>query len=145
MKAIAKETVGFGMPWETEYGYAQAVKVGDTVYLSGQVGHDDKGKIVQPSSAAEKALPPGHAAMEVQMRRAYANAVQLLARYDLTLDHVVEEVLYVLDMPSAFAVAGRVRKAAYAANVPQVASTMLVTPQLALPGQLVEIKLVART
>ncbi len=39
---IDKETKSFGMPWEKEYGYAQAVKVGDTIYLSGQVSHDDR-------------------------------------------------------------------------------------------------------
>jgi 2-iminobutanoate/2-iminopropanoate deaminase len=47
------------MPWEKEYGYAQAVKVGDTIYVSGQVSHDDKGNIV------------GRGDMEVQMRQAY--------------------------------------------------------------------------
>jgi enamine deaminase RidA (YjgF/YER057c/UK114 family) len=25
------------MPWEEEYGYSQAVKVGDTIYIAGQV------------------------------------------------------------------------------------------------------------
>ncbi|HXW12407.1 MAG TPA: hypothetical protein VD694_06580 [Nitrososphaeraceae archaeon] len=43
---ISKETKSFGMPWEKEYGYAQAVKVGDIIYVSGQVSHDDKGNIV---------------------------------------------------------------------------------------------------
>jgi 2-iminobutanoate/2-iminopropanoate deaminase len=41
--AISKESKSFGMPWEKEYGYSQAVKVGDTIYLSGLVSHDDKG------------------------------------------------------------------------------------------------------
>jgi 2-iminobutanoate/2-iminopropanoate deaminase len=35
------------MSWEKEYGYAQAVKVEDTIYLSGQVSHDDRGNIVE--------------------------------------------------------------------------------------------------
>ena len=39
--AINKETKSLGMPWEKEYGYSQAVKVGDTIYLSGQISHDD--------------------------------------------------------------------------------------------------------
>ena len=43
---VSKETQSLGMPWEQEYGYSQAVKVGDTIYLSGQVSHDDKGNIV---------------------------------------------------------------------------------------------------
>ncbi|MBD2532016.1 hypothetical protein H6G97_21470 [Nostoc flagelliforme FACHB-838] len=40
---ISKETQSLNMPWEQEYGYSQAVKVGDTIYLSGQVSHDDMG------------------------------------------------------------------------------------------------------
>jgi hypothetical protein len=38
---ITKESKGLGMPWEKEYGYAQAVKVGDTIYVSGQLSHGD--------------------------------------------------------------------------------------------------------
>jgi enamine deaminase RidA (YjgF/YER057c/UK114 family) len=44
--SINKETMSLGMPWEKEYSYSQAVKVGDTIYVSGQVAHDDNGKIV---------------------------------------------------------------------------------------------------
>jgi hypothetical protein len=57
---------------------------------------------------------------------------------------VVEEVLYVTNMEKAFAVAGPVRKEAYRSETPQVASTILVTPRLALPTQLIEIKLIAK-
>jgi 2-iminobutanoate/2-iminopropanoate deaminase len=63
---INKETKSFGMPWEKEYGYAQVVKVEDTIYLSGQVSHDDKGNIV------------GRGDMETQMRQAYTNILKLL-------------------------------------------------------------------
>jgi enamine deaminase RidA (YjgF/YER057c/UK114 family) len=58
------------------------------------------------------------------------------------LDNVVEEVLYVTDMDAAFAVAGEVRAAAYG-GPPVVASTILVTPRLAFPDQLIEIKFIA--
>ncbi len=37
------------MPWEDQYGYAQAVKVGDTIYVSGQLSHDDQGNMVAPA------------------------------------------------------------------------------------------------
>jgi enamine deaminase RidA (YjgF/YER057c/UK114 family) len=50
--------------------------------------------------------------MEEQMRVTYANAAKLLARFGATLDHVVEETLYVLDVDAVFAVAGKVRKEA---------------------------------
>ena len=32
-------TENFGVPWETAYGYVQAIKSGDTIYLSGQLSH----------------------------------------------------------------------------------------------------------
>ncbi len=35
--ALRKDVKGFGMPWEDQYGYVQAVKVDDTIYVSGQL------------------------------------------------------------------------------------------------------------
>jgi enamine deaminase RidA (YjgF/YER057c/UK114 family) len=78
------------------------------------------------------------------MRQTYANAKKILSEFGATLDNVVEEVLYVTDMDIAFAVAGPVRKEAYGAKRPEVASTILVTPRLALPTQLIEIKFIAK-
>jgi enamine deaminase RidA (YjgF/YER057c/UK114 family) len=143
--SLSKETREMGMPWESSYGYAQAVKVGDTIYISGQLGHDSDGNIVGPAPLDEHNRILDHSNMEVQMRQSYENARLMLAKYGATLDNVVEEVLYVTDMDAAFAAAGPVRKAAYASDKPAVASTILVTPRLALPTQLIEIKFIART
>lgn len=88
---ISKETKSLDMPWEKEYGYAQAVKVGETIYLSGQVSHDEEGNIV------------GLRDMETQMRQRYANIQKVLAQYGATMDNIVDEVLFVTDMDSAFA------------------------------------------
>ena len=46
---IEKQTEVLGMPWEGLYGYVQAVKVGNTLYLSGQLSHDDQGNMVAPA------------------------------------------------------------------------------------------------
>jgi 2-iminobutanoate/2-iminopropanoate deaminase len=43
---ISKDAKGLGMPWEAEYGYARAVKVGDTIYISGQLSHDEEENFV---------------------------------------------------------------------------------------------------
>jgi 2-iminobutanoate/2-iminopropanoate deaminase len=48
---ISKKGTSLDMPWEQEFGYAQAVKVENTTYLSGQVSHHDKGNIVGPGDA----------------------------------------------------------------------------------------------
>jgi enamine deaminase RidA (YjgF/YER057c/UK114 family) len=134
----------FGMPWEEQYGYAQAVKVADTIYVSGQLSHDEQGNIVGPAPLDGMGRIIDHSNMETQMRQTYANAKKILHEFGATLDDVVEEVLYVTDMETAFAVAGSVRKEAYGSKKPAVASTILVTPRLALPTQLIEIKLIAK-
>lgn len=141
---IRKDAKGLGMPWEAEYGYAQAVKVGDTIYVSGQLSHDDEGNLVGAASLDDQGRIVDHSNMEVQMRQTYANAKKLLGLYGATLDNVVEEVLYVTDMNAAFAVAGSVRKEAYGSERPEVTSTILVTPRLAFPAQLIEIKFTAK-
>ena len=82
--------------------------------------------------------------MGAQIRQAYVNAATLLARFGATLDDVVEEVMFVLDLDTAFAAAPAIRREAYGRELPQVANTLLVTPRLAFREQLVEIKFVAR-
>ena len=141
---LNKETKTFGMPWEKLYGYVQAVKVDDTIYVSGQLSHDDEGNTVGAAPLDDSGKIRDHSNMEIQMRQTYVNAKKILAEFGATLDNVVEEVLYVTDMDKAFAAAGPVRKDAYGSQIPNVASTILVTPRLALPTQLIEIKFVAR-
>ncbi|MEV4622097.1 Rid family hydrolase [Asanoa sp. NPDC049573] len=136
-------TENFGVPWEESYGYVQAIKRGDSIYVSGQLANDgadlvamapldDEGQIADAGNMAD------------QMRQAYRNADVLLRRFGASLDDVAEEVIYTLDIDAAFQAAGPVRKAAYGRADPQVASTLVGATRLAIPGQLVEIKMVAR-
>lgn len=129
--AISKETMSLDMPWEKEYGYAQAVKVGDTIYLSGQVSHDEGGNIV------------GLRDMESQMRQTYANIQKMLAQYGATMDNIVDEVLFVTDMNSAFAAAVKCRREVFS-RTPVVASTIVQIQRLAFPELMIEIKCVAK-
>ncbi len=64
--ALRKEVKGFGMPWEDRYGYVQALKVDDTIYVSGQLGHDDQGTLVGADSLEDSN-------METQMRQTYVH------------------------------------------------------------------------
>jgi enamine deaminase RidA (YjgF/YER057c/UK114 family) len=118
--------------------------VDDTIYVSGQLSHDEDGNMVGAAPLDDSGNIRDHSNMEIQMRQTYANAKRILAEFGATLDNVVEEVVYVTDMDEAFAAAGTVRKAAYGSQNPQVASTILVTPRLALPPQLIEIKFIAK-
>jgi enamine deaminase RidA (YjgF/YER057c/UK114 family) len=142
--ATRKGAKYFGVPWEAAYGYAQAVKSGDLIFVSGQLSHDETGNFIAPAPLDNSGKVVDFSNMEAQMRQSYKNAQAILGKFGASLANVVEEVIYVLDMKSAFAAAGPVRKAAYGTEKPEVASTILVTPSLALPQQLIEIKLVAR-
>lgn len=137
--AIDKEAVYFGVPWEDDYGYAQAIKVGDILYISGQLSHDEKGNLVAPASLDKAGRPADFSMMEEQMRATYANTVKLLERFGASLDNVVEETLYVLDVDAAFAVAAKVRKDAFGTVRPQCASNLIGVSRLAFPEQLIEI------
>jgi enamine deaminase RidA (YjgF/YER057c/UK114 family) len=142
--ALHKDVKGFEMPWEDQYGYVQALKVGDTIYISGQLSHDEQGNIVGAAPLDDNGKIRDHSNMEIQMRQTYANAKKILYEFGATLDNVVEEVVYVTDMDKAMSVAGPVRKEAYGSERPEVASTILVTPRLAFPTQLIEIKFIAK-
>jgi enamine deaminase RidA (YjgF/YER057c/UK114 family) len=128
---INKDAKSLGMPWEKEYGYAQAVKVGDTIYLSGQVSHDNEGNIV------------GRGDMEAQMRQAYSNIENVLSQYGASMDNIVDEILFVTDMDTAFAAATRCRHDIFAGS-PVVASTIVQIQRLAFPDLLIEIRCVAK-
>jgi enamine deaminase RidA (YjgF/YER057c/UK114 family) len=99
--------------------------------------------MVAPAALDAEGRIVDHTHMEAQMRQTYANARKILARFGASLSDVVEEVIYVTDMDTAFSAAGPVRKEAYGSK-PMVASTILVTPRLALPTQLIEIRFIAR-
>ena len=128
---INKEIKSFGLPWERQYGYTQAVKVDDTIYLSGQVSHDDNGDIV------------GRGNMETQMRQAYANIRKLLEQYGAKMENLVEEVLFVTNMNKAFDAAVKCRKEIFS-GPPAVASTIVQIQRLAFPELMIEIKCVAK-
>jgi enamine deaminase RidA (YjgF/YER057c/UK114 family) len=124
-----KETQAHGMPWEAQYGYAQGLKIDDTVWLSGQVGHDEHGTVAD--------------GMEAQMRQAYANIHRLLAGFNLSMADVVDETLYVLDNDAAFAARQRLGREVYPDPM-EVPSTMIGVAKLNLPSLLVEIKVIAK-
>jgi len=134
-----KKVVNLGVAWEGLYGYVQGILVKDTIHLSGQLSHDRSGALVAPAALDSAGRPVDYTQMEEQMRQTYRNAVELLAEFGATLDNVVEETLYVLDVDAAFAVAGKVRKEMYNSGQPQCASNLIGVSRLAFPAQLIEI------
>jgi enamine deaminase RidA (YjgF/YER057c/UK114 family) len=94
---------------------------------------------VAPAPLDADGRPSDFSSMGEQMRVCYANIAKLLALYGAGLEDVVEETLYVLDMDAAFAVVGKVRKAAYGSDRPQAASNIIGVSRLAQRPQLIEI------
>tara|TARA_R110001592_G_scaffold130225_3_gene343352 strand:- start:9720 stop:10109 length:390 start_codon:yes stop_codon:yes gene_type:complete len=111
--------------------FAQGVKVGDVLYLAGQVGIDASGK-------------PGADIVE-QTKLAYINIQQVLAEFGATLDNVVDETFFVTDMKELMENAETVfgaRAEAYGA-IPEVSQTLIQVSALVLPKLKLEIKCIA--
>jgi enamine deaminase RidA (YjgF/YER057c/UK114 family) len=118
-----------GVAGEAIYGFAQAVRVGNTVYVSGQTASgDDDGS--------------GEGDMRTQMSSAYAKIAALLTSYGAAMANVVDETLFVTDMRTGVTAAIDVRREVYGPEF-DVASTIVEVGSLAGPGLLVEIKCTA--
>ena len=46
---INKQTAYWGVSWEEAYGYPQARRVGNEIYVSGQFNHDEAGNLLAPA------------------------------------------------------------------------------------------------
>ena len=110
---------------------AQAVQVGDVIYLSGQVGVDEQGDA--PDS------------LVAQTTLAYEHVKAVLAEFGATLHNVVEETVFVTDMAQTMAQVKEVfaaRAAAYGGR-PDVTQTLVAVSALVDPAFKIEIKCTA--
>lgn len=125
---MAKEIFEAFEGQQDTFGYAQATKVGDTIYVAGTVGIGEGLHI--PDSMAE------------QMELAYRTVAETLAHFGATMADVVEQRVYVTNIDEALA-AAEVRKAAFGVeNLP--ASTMVEVSKLVIPQLKFEVAVVAR-
>jgi enamine deaminase RidA (YjgF/YER057c/UK114 family) len=126
-----KKIAQFGLPEEETFGFAQAVRVGQIIHVSGQVGSDDSGRPAE---------------MAGQMRIAYRRIAQILERSGASMADVVDETIFVTDMRAASAVAAAIRREAYGERI-DVASTFIGVACIGNPDAktplLVEIKCTA--
>jgi enamine deaminase RidA (YjgF/YER057c/UK114 family) len=132
MPPSIKETKSMGTYWENEFGLVQGAKTGGFVFLSGQLSLDEKGIVV------------GKGSMDAQMRQAYANVANVLQQFNLTMNDVIEETIYVTDMSLALSAGPKVRREVYAEH-PAVASTLVQVQRLAFADAIVEIRIVAKS
>jgi len=139
------QTLGyFNPPWTPHYGYAQVDHIDNRLHIIGLMSHDSVGDLVGPAPVDAKGIPTDHSNMAVQLRTAYANASRLLIMLDASLNDVIEETLYVVDLGAVANVAAGVRQQAYGNPWPQCRSRLVTMPRLLFPEQLVEIALTAK-
>ncbi|MGH7319629.1 MAG: RidA family protein [Candidatus Rokuibacteriota bacterium] len=108
--------------------YSDAVRAGDTIYVSGQASLDVQGRLV------------GGGDVVAQTRQVLENLKTALAAAGATLDDVVKVTVYLAhcaDRPKV----NEVRQAYLGANKP--ASTLIGISEFAIEGMLVEIDAVA--
>ncbi len=108
--------------------YSDAVRAGDTIYVSGQASVDHHGRLV------------GAGDVVAQTRQVLDNMKLALAASGATLDDVVKVTVYLAhcaDRPTV----NEVRKAYFGANKP--ASTLIGISEFAIPGMLIEIEAIA--
>lgn len=118
--AIAKEKFNLDKPGEDEVGYAQAVKVGSTIYISGSVG---EGKD-----------------MRTQLRQAYESIGKSLAQYGATFQNVVKENIFATDLDELIKQKD-VRRDFYRSDWP--AASWVGVTRLYVPALLVEVEVIA--
>jgi 2-iminobutanoate/2-iminopropanoate deaminase len=115
--------------YEKDFGYAQAVLIDKTLYVSGSLAADANGRLVAPGDMAG------------QMRAAYTNISHTLSANGASFENVVKENIYTTDM-DAMLKASDVRLQFYDKERLPAASWVQVQ-RLIDPGFLVQIDVVA--
>jgi enamine deaminase RidA (YjgF/YER057c/UK114 family) len=109
-----------------KFHYAPAVKVDNTLYISGQLGRDKNLQVIEGA--------------EAQYTQAFENLKAVLAAAGATLENVVDMVTYHTDMRDLMRFL-EVKNRYFANDYP--AWTAIGVSALAMPGLLVEIKATA--
>jgi enamine deaminase RidA (YjgF/YER057c/UK114 family) len=123
-----RQLISSGSPYEPVIGFSRAVRVGDTVYVSGTVGRDDDGQ------------PVGEGDSFTQAKQAIRNLEKALVTAGTSIKDVVRTRVYLA--PSAsFDDVARAHGAAFKEIRP--ASTFVTVAALADEWMLVEIEAVA--
>ena len=124
-----KQIVDPGWSYHRHFGYSQAVRAGGLLFLAGQMPVDTEGTVVAAGD------------IRGQTRQTFENVKAVLAAAGAGLEDIVDMTTYHIDMADLGAVMEV--KADYLTGDDVPAWTAVGVPALALPGQLIEIKVVA--
>ena len=120
--------ISSGSPWEDNVGYARAVRVGDSVFVSGTTASDASGETIAPGDGYE------------QMRFILNKISRSLGEAGASMRDVVRTRMYVTD-PAVADEVGRAHRELFGVASP--VATMVVVAALLDPEWLVEIEVQA--
>jgi enamine deaminase RidA (YjgF/YER057c/UK114 family) len=115
-------------PWNDSVGIAQAVRVGDTVHVSGQTARDPEGNLI------------GDGSTELQARKVFENIEYVLGLTGSKMSEVVKLTAYFTN-DANFPEYAKVRREFF----PEItfAATGMTVTALAEPGMLLEVEAIA--
>lgn len=119
------------VPAESDFGYAQAIKSGDLIHVSGQLSLDEAGDFLHAGDFA------------TQLKQTYVNMDKVLDHYGVTRNQVVSQTLYVVNLRQNAAATAEGNPAYFGDHRP--ASTVLGVTALTFRGQVIEISLAVDT
>jgi enamine deaminase RidA (YjgF/YER057c/UK114 family) len=125
---VERKRISSGSPYEPVIGFSRAVRVADTIYVSGTVAWGDDGK------------PAGEDDVYAQAKQTLRNIEKALEQAGASFKDVVRTRIYLTDI-TRWEDAGRAHGEAFGDVRP--ASTMVEVSRLADPWMLVEIEAVA--
>ncbi|MFB8774256.1 RidA family protein [Streptomyces broussonetiae] len=127
----APDVFSYDVPAESDFGYAQAIRSGELIHVSGQLAFGEAGEFLHPGDFA------------AQLKQTHANMDRVLDHYGATRNQVVSQTLYVVNLRQNAASTAEGNLGYFGDHRP--ASTVVGVTELTLPGQVVEISFVIDT
>jgi len=127
-KMVERVELNPDWPWAQKFPISQGVRVGNTVYVSGQVAFAPDGSVV------------GRNDMTAQSRQVFENIRTILAEAGATMDDVVKITAFLTDARQYLEYSAA-RAEAFPNRIP--ASSSVTTPALVVPDVLVEVEAIA--
>jgi 2-iminobutanoate/2-iminopropanoate deaminase len=127
----ALQSFSFGVPAERVFGYSQAVKVGETIHVAGQLSHDEEGNFLHAGDC------------DAQAKQTFANLDKVLAHFGATRRQIVQDTVFVVNLSEHVDALAASHVEYFGEHRP--ATTGLSVDGLVFPGQLFEINVVVDT